>query len=183
MKINLKQRFLYLLAVLLLIGLIALYVLEFSYFNRTLNFKVLAITSLVLGAALGAFIGWTFARELKDIVERFQIMVFFTVLIALFMPLFASLANRLLPIHGPSQISVEFLGEEAFISDRGGIIGDQELKPSGYYLFFKYRDKVRRIENDEPWFEDKLKGDLVQVPVRKGAFGFTVVRKEPLDEQ
>lgn len=171
---NYLQAFAIVLAVL---GVIALYALEFRYFNRTLHAAALVGWSLLAGALLGALLGYRFRHRAEDQVERVQIYVFFIVLTALFAPLFASLSNRILAPEEPRQVPVEFVKEEGRYANRFGIPEQDSVQADHYFLFF-YRDGgIFRIKSETPLFPDKERGDTISIPLQRGLWGYEVVSR------
>ena len=164
-----------LLIVLLAIGLIALYVLEFSWFDRTIGMRSLGLYAMAFGAIAGTGLGWRFSKQSRNTVETVQLYVFFIVLCTLFSPFFASLSNRLLSPAAPRPKQVEFFEEQAFLSDRYGLIKGEKAKPSGYYTFFYYRGRLRRVKSREPLLPGRKRGETVTLYMKPGLWGFEVV--------
>ncbi len=165
----------YLLAVgatLLLLGLIVLYALEFRYFNLLLSPGKLVLWSLILGLLLGILAGIFFSRQVSGKLERAQIIIFISVLTAIFMPLFASLANRWLAYQPLRLESVELEREEPFFADRFGLIEGEQPEPTGYLLFFYRKGRLHRLRYDEAHFPGRQRGELISLPLRRGFLGF-----------
>ena len=133
------------------LALIVIYVFEFSYMNRTLHFRSLALWSLGIGASIGGIIGWWGGQEKTDWVERMQIFIFFVVLLPLFSPLFASLSNRLLTFADPRTVSCEVVEFNVFMADRFGRLEGEEPRVDGYYLFFRKEGDLHRVELPAHW--------------------------------
>ena len=162
-------------AVLLVIGLIVLYVFEFRFFDRTLEFNRLFVGSMLLGGVAGFLLGYRFRGAGRELIEKVQLYVFFIVLCALFAPLFGSLSNRLLSWRGTRDVSVEFVNEEPRFASPYGVIIDEPLEANRYYLFF-YKDGVLyRIKTDTLHYPDLESGDTIVLPMRRGLWGFDVV--------
>ena len=158
-----------------LILLIVLYVFEFKHFDRTLSVKGLVISSIVVGLLLGLFLGYRFRHLAKDLTERVQIYVFFAVICMIFMPLLGNLSNRLLSFRPATATEVEFIQETPYLSDRLGVIEGQEVKPTGYYLFFYHKQQLHRTKNKAPQFPNKQRGDLIQLNIKKGLWGWEII--------
>lgn len=166
-----KEKLLYIAIALLLVGGIALYVLEFYYFQRTFELRPLLLIPAALGVALGAALGWKLSRDAEDEVEQIQVYLLCIVLSALFLPLLASLSNRLLSPHPVVWEDVVFFEEKAYVSDRFGMIGDEPAKPRGYYLFILRKGKLERIDNRHSMSPAPERGEIILIPVRKGLWG------------
>lgn len=158
-----------------LLGLIVVYVQEFSVFNRTLHSSRLAVGGLIAGVILGAVLGYRFSRQANDVTERLQVYVFCIVLSALFMPLWASLTNRWFPRQRARPVPVEFIEEQARYVDRFGPIKGEQPKPNRYVSFFYYQGKLYRIQTDTPRFAGHERGDTVLVGMKRGLWGAEVV--------
>ncbi len=167
----LKEKIIYIAIALLLVGGIALYVFEFYYFQRTFELKPLLLIPAALGVALGAGLGWKLSRDAEDGVEQIQVYLLCIVLSALFLPLLASLSNRLLSPHPVVWEDVVFFEEKAYVSDRFGIIGGEPAKPRGYYLFILRKGKLERIDNRHSMSPAPERGEIILIPVRKGLWG------------
>lgn len=159
----------------LIIFLIVLYVFEFSHFNRTLNARRLVVGSLLVGVILGVILGRRFQDSGEDMTEKIQIYVFFIFICGLFMPLFGSLANRLLSFSAATPVPVEFVEEKPFYSSLYGMLRGERARTTGYYLFFYKDQRLHRIENKQPMFPNAQQGDTVAVPVKRGLFGVEFV--------
>ncbi len=161
----------------LILVLFVLYGFEITHFNRTFQARQMALWSLVVGISLGLLISLRFIKTAEDVTEKVQIILIFTIGIATFMPLFASLSNRLLSFHDTKAIPVEFVESEAYVSGRFGLIEGENIKPNGYRTYF-YRDsKLQRVLTEEPLFPDAERGDTVNLSVKKGLWGIEFVPK------
>jgi len=158
-----------------LLGLIALYALEFRYFNRMLHASGLVGWSLLAGALIGALLGYRFRHRGEDRVERVQIYLFFIVLTALFMPLFASLSNRLLAMQEPRQVPVEFVKEEGRYANRFGIPEQDTVQADQYFIFFYKDGGIYRIKSESPLYPGKERGDTITIPLQRGLWGYELV--------
>ncbi|MEM1220526.1 MAG: hypothetical protein AAGH79_16515 [Bacteroidota bacterium] len=133
------------------LALIVVYVFEFSFMNRTLHFRSLALWSLCIGTAIGGTLGWWLGRDKADWVERLQIFVFFVVLLPLFSPLFASLSNRLLSFADVRTVRCEVVECNVFMADRFGRLEGEEPRVDGFYLFFRKEGALHRVELPAHW--------------------------------
>lgn len=155
--------------------LIILYVFEFPYFSNTFEVQKMVIFAMILGAAFGAFLGYRYQYIAKDSVERFQVYTTFVVLSLIFMPLLVSLSNRLLSFQPIRQEQIEVFQVEARLSERFGVLKDDTVQPNSYYIFFIRDGNLERIKTDQVIFANKEKGDMIQLPIKKGLWGYEVV--------
>lgn len=160
----------------LILGFVVLYALEFHYFNRTLGFGRLLWWSLPVGAAVGAGLGYRFRKQGSSRLERVQLYVFFIVLCTLFAPLFASLSNRLLAPQAARSVPVEFAGVEPRFSSRFGLMEDEKPVANQFYLFFYYDGRLHRIRTDSLRFPEAVRGDTVQLMLKRGLWGKEIVQ-------
>lgn len=162
--------------VILFFVFIFVYVNEFDHFNLTINAKKLVIPSLLIGGAIGAGIGWYLQRGQREPIVRVQIILacFFAGLIVA--PLFASLSNRMLSWKKPQYAEVEFVKEEPYFSSRFGAIKGESQMPSGYYLFFIYKNKLIRVTLDQEYFEGVEEGDFIRIPIKTGLWGIDFIQ-------
>lgn len=157
-----------------LIGLVALYVLEFKHFNRLLEAKRLALWAFAVGAIIGSSIGYRIARDFHDLTEKIQMIVFFGVLVTLFMPLFSSLSNRLLPLSS-ELMEVEFLEEKPFYADRFGLIEGEKPPPAGYHSILYFNGDMHDFSTKQAKFEGLERGDKTSIRLITGLWGFKLV--------
>lgn len=155
-------------------GVIVLYVREFYYFSRTMRIGWLIGGAVIIGAGVGLWYSGKFLNKKMEFDERLPIRIFFLAAGAIFFPMFASILNRMTPTR-PYYIAVELVEEKPFIADRGGILEDQPLQPSGYYLFFYYDNQLIRITNKKQWYAGKSRGDTVMIPAKTGLLGFQYI--------
>ncbi len=156
--------------------LIILYVLEFSFFTNTFQVKSLVLRSLLIGAIAGGVVGWRFRENAEDLTERIQLYIFFIIIFAIFSPLFGSLSNRLLSFHAVENQEVEFVEETSFASSPYGFFREEQVKPEGYYIFFYWESRLKKIESKISLFPDHKRGEKVFLPIQKGLWGYDFVR-------
>ncbi len=160
------------------IGSMILYALEFPQYSRTFEVESLIKWAMIFGGIVGLFVGHRFARSVKDSLEKIKIYLIFFALGVCFMPLWTSLSNRLLSPHPIQQEQVEFVELQAFKQSRFGLTKEdleKGLQPSGYYLFFVRNDRIERTQVKTPVFEDKKRSEMIDLPIKKGLWGYDII--------
>ncbi len=159
-------------------GTIVLYVFEFDWFDRIFDVGDLLIRGAIIGVIVGFEMSRRWTKNLKTTLEKVQVAVFVIVLCGLLFPLLASLSNRLLSYHKAEDRTVEFISLKPTSQQRFGLTKDdleQSIEADAYHLFFVYKEKVVRIEVDNPYFYDKKQGDMIKIPIQKGLWGYEFV--------
>jgi len=174
---ELREKLRYGLFAVFLLGLIVLYVFEFEWFRRTINFPLLAKLSLVGGLLTGLAWGQKYAKQEFGLTEKIQVYVYFCAMCMVFSPLAASLANRLIPLHPVREVTVDYVSQEAYYSSRVGLLKGETLKPTGYHLRFYYRQKIRTIDSPNPFPLQLKRGEEIPLRIRTGLLGFEVVQR------
>ena len=121
-KLSLKEYVLYGSIGLFLLWSVVLYVYEFRQFEQLLNTRLFLITTASIGALIGLGLSWKFQYKGSDLTDKVQIYVFFILIGAIFMPLWLSVANRVLAFGAERIEKVEFWEQHAYYSSRGGLI-------------------------------------------------------------
>lgn len=152
---------------------IILYTLEIRHFNNTFEVKNLLIFGAILGLLVGLFLGYKMSHFGKESIEVFQIYFIITILSIIFMPLLVSLSNRWLSFHSTTIEKVEFVESNAYFASRFGNAGEPEI--DGYHTFFIRKGKLERIDSKKAIFPNAKKREMVDLPVKKGLWGFTEV--------
>jgi len=163
---------------LLFIGFFAvpiLYTFEFEHFNRTLHVSTLAMIALLIGAAVGIGLGYRWQKTAEDFVGRIRIYAACIISAMLIMPLLASLSNRLLAFRPAQTIQVEFVEESPRYSSRFGVANDKAATASSCITFFYKESELLRIQTRESYFPNAQRGDMVDLPIKKGLWGFEVI--------
>jgi len=91
-------------------------------------------------------------------------------------PLFASLSNRLLARKAAPE-KVEFVKLEPFLTAKFEL-KEEGYQPDGYNFFFVRNQAIQHVKITQPLYKDTPRGDLIDIPVRKGLLGFDVLDLE-----
>ncbi len=166
-----SARWPYILIVLLMIGLIVLYVLEFPAIRNTFKPGRLIWGAVIIGAVIGLVVGWFFQRTLFELVDKLRSFAFFIFVFAFFAPLFASWSNRFLSPYAIEERSCELIAKKAFYSERFGFMKGEKPKPAGYYIFVYDGKEIQRIVSRDGRFLSFSEGDTLKLPVKKGLWG------------
>ena len=163
------------LGALLLFFVITLYALEFSHFSQTFNIKSLIFTALAIGFLIGCVLANTYRKKMVEQVDKMAVIFGSIILSMLIMPLVMSLSNRLLSFNKAVDKKYEFIKEEAFGSSRFGMVEGMNEDVDGYHIFFVRDGIYERIKSDKPLFDDVKKGTSINLPVKRGLFGWEFV--------
>lgn len=171
-KVSNKTKILSFSAVFALVGLIALYVLEFHWFQNTLNAKRLIWISLGVGFFISLGLAYLLTKNTKDSYDRLRISLMIIFIITLFSPLFGSLTNRILSFQETENQDVVFFAEKR-VSDFKLV--DEEKSRKGYFVFFIRNGKTERAKSSNRLFKNIEKGTSIELPIKKGLLGFEIV--------
>ena len=159
----------------LFILLVWLYVLEFHWMQNTFEIKKLWLICSIFGMVIGFFSGKYFTKNKKDAIDKIRIFLMLIFAGAIIMPFFGSVVNRSLAFQSIENQTFEFLEQNAFAQERFGVLKDQEIKADGFYTFIIVNNLPFRIQSQKSLFPKAERGDLVEVPIKKGLLGFEVV--------
>ena len=157
------------LGTLFVLGCIVLYGFEFKHFSNTFGVKKLVLWSLAIGAIAGGILAYFVTKSYDDLLEKFQVYVFFVILTALLSPLVGSLSNRWLSFAEKEKIEVELVSQSTYTKSR---FGNVKTKKDGYFIFFVKGNKIERVKTKELFFPNVQAGDAISIFTRKGFWGF-----------
>jgi uncharacterized protein YacL len=155
----------------LIIGVIALYALEFQRFENTVDVNDLLWKSILAGGFAGAVLGFRLSEITKEPVEKMQIWVACLLLPALFSPLLWSLGNRLLSKEVVETKMVFFEEKPRYVS-RFGVVKGEKPTPTDWYLFVQYEGNIERFKYENQRFEGVRRGDTIMLKLRRGLLGY-----------
>ncbi len=156
-------------------GIIAVYANELVQFSNTFESEKMVGYSLALGALLGGALGFWWSKSVEEVEDKIQIYAACIICLALFMPLAASLTNRIFaqPIENKY---FKFVQRIPYSANRFGItkqLAQSVVQADGYFLYAEYKNnKVERLKVKHPMFEEITRGDMILLPVRTGLLGF-----------
>ncbi len=173
-----KTKILAWLTILAVVGLTTAYVLEFHWLGNTFEAEKLVGFSIMAALMIGAFLGWKFQKNGEEQVDKIRIWAVCLLVPALFAPLLGSWSNRLLSPHPVENKQFEFFEEKPFAQSRFGFIKGETITPDGYYIFVFYNNELQRIRSKRSHFQGRQRGDMVELPVKKGLWGFETAMVE-----
>ena len=162
---------------LLTIGFFSLiwqYVREFPLLSNTIGALWIALGSMLVGAAITVGLIWLFrerfmpwGRHRPDIAVLIASTMFFA-------PLLGSWLNRGLGSSGFQ--SFEFVSEAPYFASGYGILQGEKLKPTGYHLFVREKDKILSFKyKTQAYYPVTKPGEIIMLPVCTGLFGARVM--------
>lgn len=173
-ELDLRTRMYAILGVLGFVACVLAYVREFPHLNNTIG-----VGKLVFWAMLAALLATLAAIVVKrqrflPLKKHLPELVLVLIVPILFAPLAASCLNRWVGRDGYH--SFEFLSEKPFIPGNIALFDRRQPRPDGWELFVRegytgYKFRYRK----QAYFPISKSGDNIQLPVRRGLFGFEVV--------
>ena len=158
----------------LFFGTIYGYALEIPYFGNTFNILHLVSRGAGAGGIVGLLFGFGFLKRGMDGIERFQAFALCVIAGALVGPLVANWVNH--SFGGETRTEkVGFVHESGLITNRFGMIKNQQKTIDFYYTEFIRDGERQRIRSNHPLFKGVEQGATIDLPTRKGYFGFDFV--------
>lgn len=161
-------------ALLVLGSSIALYVLEFEWFGFTLGVKRLVLLSTLVSTLVGLSVGHWLQTKVRGLTEKVQVYIFFTVVGLVYGPLIGSLSNRL-PSH-PVKEHPLILAKQRPIYEYKQKLPSPERVVVGHTWFFYYKDRLWKVDGKYYSHPTATRGDTLRAEVRKGLWGFDIVK-------
>lgn len=165
----------YVLILLAVALLVTLFATELSRLDNVVGIKPMLIGAAVLGAGLGALLGFLGGRRLQGWEQKVPLLLGGLIYFALLGPMASLFLNRVLAA-SPSDQKMVFLNQEPFLQSRIGMIEGMQQLPTGWYAWLQDHDEVLRIRTKQQYFLTAQKGDTVLVPVAKGFFGARIIK-------
>ncbi len=156
-------------------GIIGGYLHEVPYFSNTFDMSYLFFRALILGALAGAALGWFVIKKVTDTSDRVPIFILCVVGCMVIFPLKASFINHFFAKNAPFTIKVSFQKEEPLRTSRFGIARNGVITADAFYVHFIKDGKMERIRSKNQSFQTVEKGQEIELPIKKGFFGFEFV--------
>lgn len=171
-----KHKILAWLGILLFVGVFTAYTFEFQWIENTFDAAELIWKSIAVGVLAGLGMGWIFRKKVGDLVGQIRLWSACLLLSAFFAPLLGSLTNRLLSPHPVQMQTFELWEEKPYAAELYGFLEGEKIEPDGYYIFIVRNETIKRIDSKIQRFKDVQRGEIVELPIKKGLWGFEIVR-------
>ncbi len=170
-------RFYALLGVAALLGIIFLYVREFTYFSNTIGLKWLVLGAMAVAGLLTTVLLYLKRDRFMPLGRHFPAVAFILVNAILFAPLLGSLANRLL---GKTIVrEFKFISEKAYYAEAYGVLKGEDVKVTGWRLTVNDAGVVRTFKyKKQSYYPISQPGDVISLPMVQGLFGAEVMDLE-----
>jgi hypothetical protein len=159
----------------LFFGVIYGYAQESAYFSNTFNSKYLFFRALGVGVLVGLAFFYFFKNAATDALERFQIGAILVVLGMFVLPFLAMWSNHFFSDKGPLSIKVIFQRDEPIRTGRFGISKGKLPEIDAFYTYFIRNGEIDRVRSKQQLFRGIELGTEVELPIRKGLWGFDFV--------
>jgi hypothetical protein len=174
MQLSTRDKLLAFGSVLALFGLIWLYTREFYVLSNTIAAKRLIWGSMITAALLLAICIGGFRKRFMPWENHLTELLFIVIFGVLFAPLFGSLLNRGLGVSTTQ--SFDFVSEIPYAAMGYGVMKNEKITPTGWYLTVREEDSVHRFRyRSQAYYPISRPGDTVLLPIREGLFGFRVM--------
>jgi hypothetical protein len=162
----------------LFFGVIYGYAHESLYFSNTFQSRSLFFRGSVMGALVG-LVGFFFLKnKAADALERFQIGAFSLLLGMFVFPFLALWSNHFFAEKDPLSTKVIFDRNEPIRTGRFGISKGKLPEIDGFYTYFLKDSDIDRVRSKQQLFRGLERGTDVELPVKKGLWGFEFVEIE-----
>ncbi len=154
-----------------------LYASEYQYFDNTLNIKKLLFIAAGIGGAVGILLGLFLSRTDKgDTVTQVQSVLFCFFIGVLTIPMIAAKTYRYFAVETPVVKQFTFLKQTPIYTKPFGQTKMETFTPS-YFLIYLIDDNSHsiRIKSTKEWLQNSDKGKTIELPVKKGYWGYDIV--------
>jgi hypothetical protein len=151
------------------------YAFQIPVFSNTFDSMYLFFRALLVGGVTGFVVG----RYLKDRSElpeeKLGILLGCIFAGIIVFPLIAIISNKTISLSDPLSIKVKYMRTEQLISSRFGMVKNMSDNVDAVYTHFIKDGEALRIRTKKPIFDGVERGTEVELPIRKGLWGFNVV--------
>ncbi len=155
-------------------GVIFLIAFETTWFENTFDATGLTVRSAVIGFIAGIVLAWIFIRKITDSLDKVKATLAIVIATLIIVTLCGSLSNRLFADKNITQEKVILFKEIPYYSGRFGLPPKDQIQWTGFYIFVVRNDKIERLVSDEALFLPEMAGLEVEIPVRKGFWGYDI---------
>jgi hypothetical protein len=173
-----KHKILAWLGILLFVGVFTAYAFEFQWIENTFDAAELIWKSIVAGVLAGLSLGWYLRKKAGDLVGQIRLWSACLLLAAFFAPLLGSLTNRLFSPYPVQMQPYELWEEKPYAAELYGFLEGEKIEPDGYYIFIVTNGTIKRFDSKIQRFKDMQRGQIVELPIKKGLWGFEFVKWE-----
>lgn len=170
-QLNWRQRITAWILLAIIFILLVLYSFELSKFGKTFQAESLFKSGWLFFGFFGAVLGFIVGKPESDLIEKFKVFVFIFLSALFFAPLLTNLTNRWFSntseIKSYEVFEVEPIGYPQKKSETHWSTRD-------YFIFVFEDDKLEKIRLND-LTEEPLKGQKIDVRVRKGLLGWKFV--------
>jgi hypothetical protein len=151
------------------------YAFQIPVFSNTFDSMYLFFRALLFGGVTGFVVG-RFLKDRSELPEE-KIGILLGCIFAglIIFPLLAIMSNKMISWGEPLSIKVKYMRTEQLISSRFGMVKNMNDNVDAVYTHFIKDGEMLRIRTKKPIFEDVERGVEVELPVKKGLWGFYVV--------
>ncbi len=162
-------------AVLAIIGIMTIYVFEITHLSNTLDAGNMVWKSILIGLLIGLVIGKRLLNPYAELVDKIRTWTINLFIPILFLPLIASLTNRIFAIGEVKLTQFEYIEELAFSSSAYGFLKDEKVKPTGCYLFVFHNGEIKRFKQSTCKYWGTKRGEMINLKVARGLWGYDIV--------
>jgi hypothetical protein len=151
------------------------YAFQIPVFSNTFDSMYLFFRALLVGGVTGFVVG-RFLKDRSELPEE-KIGILLGCIFAglIVFPLIAIISNKNISFSDPLSIKVKYMRTEQLISSRFGMVKNMNDNVDAVYTHFIKDGEALRIRTKKPIFDGVERGTEVELPIRKGLWGFYVV--------
>jgi ABC-type transport system involved in multi-copper enzyme maturation permease subunit len=151
------------------------YAFQIPVFSNTFDSMYLFFRALLFGGVVGFVVG-RFLKDRSELPEeKIGIMLGCIFASCIIFPLIAIVSNKNITLGETTNIKVKYMRTEQLITSRFGVVKNMSDNVDAVYTHFIRDGEAMRIRTKKPIFDDVEKGAEVEIPIKKGLWGFYVV--------